>query len=582
MTVSNTSLLMTNPDFLNIKESFKNYLLGQDQFKDYNYEGSNWAVVLELLAYNTYQSAFLDNMVASEMFLDTCQLMSSAISHAKVLNYIPRSTRSAVSSVDLQIIPPDDPGTIVIPASYAFSSQIGSATYTFLTESAILVTNNNGNYIANNIPIKEGFQVTEFFTIDGTDTQKLLLSNPTVDTTTIQVSVSNGGPQTLYTPATSIVGLTSTSQVYFIEQDYSELYQIVFGDGVFGVAQPTNTLVRVTYQVSSGTGPNGANLFVPVGTISGYNNLIVTTVTVAEGGSDPETIESIKQNAPLTYQTKGRAVTDSDYKVLLKTNFPEIISLNVYGGENASPPQYGKVIICLNIAGTNSVPQTNIDRYTNYLNSINSTIITPVFVSATNLYIKVNSLVYYDYTQTSLTAGDIESAVIATIQNYNSTYLNMFDTTFKSSKFGTAIDSSDSSIDSNATDIQLVSYIGLDNLAQISQTIQFENPLDLNEADVVSSNVFTYQGKVCTLTAINGKVYIQTSTNNISNLLAQVGTVDYTSGIVILFAFQIDSVVGANLQVYVRPLNKNVTVALNNILDIDFNLLSVKAVPLQE
>jgi hypothetical protein len=574
----NTALLLTNPNFLNIKSSLKHYLQGQDQYKDFDFEGSNFNVILDVLAYNTYQSAFLDNMVASEMFLDTATLASSVISRAKELGYTGRSMRSAQSQLSIEITPTDTPGTIIVPAGYAFSSSIGSQAFIFLTTSAVVVVNNNGTYIGD-VNIKEGFQVQETFVVSGVDTQKFLLSNFNVDTTTIQVYISNGGAETLYTAVDSIIEVTNKSLIYFIEQDYSGAYQLIFGDNNIGAALPTNTTIRVVYQVSSGELANGCTTFTPTGTIAGYSTIVVNTNTVASGGSAPESINSIKRNAPMLYQTKNRAVTDRDYEVILQDAFPEITSIHAYGGEKNIPPQYGKVIIGVVIAGIQGIPQTKVEQFTNFLTSRNSTIVTPVFITPTYVWIKVNSTVFYDYTQTALSKGYIESAVINKIQNYNSTYLNAFDTTFRSSKFSTEIDNADASINSNDTEILLAASISLDELSQVSQVINYENELDSTFPNVVTSNFFSYQGKVCSLISSDGIVYVQTNTNNTVGLLSQVGTIDYLTGIITLTVFQIDSVVGTSLNVYVKPLNTDLTVKLNNVLAIDFSQLSVIAVP---
>lgn len=583
MAISNTSLLLSNPDFYNIRSSLKNFLKGQDRFKDFDFEGSNFAVVLDVLAYNTYQNAFLNNMIASEMFLDSAQMRSSVISHAKELGYVPRSMRSSISTVTIEIIPDDDPGTIIVPKHSLFSTSIGNQSFTFMTNQAHTITVDNDRYVLEGVNLYEGFLIEESFVVDSSqEKQKFILSNKNIDTTSIEVFVSNGGEEEQLTFATSMSGVDSSSRIFFIQQDYSERYELVFGDGVLGAELPHDTLIRVTYRITSGEAANGAYVFKPVASISGYTNIIVTTEAVASGGAAEEDIESIRRYAPLLHQTRGRAFTDDDYMVVLQQAYPEIQAINVYGGEKTSPPQYGKVVISIDIAGADGIPDIKKDQYYKALKRVNPTVIEPVFIDPQFLYLKVVCTPYYDYTQTNATNKDIEAAVTAAIMSYNGTYLNKFNTTFRKSKFTSAIDDAHTAINSNDTDVYLSYLINIDSLAITAQTIRFGNQLDPEASGwTVNSAPFKYNNKVCYLRAggDDTDLYITVMNDDgTSTNIERIGRVDYAAGTVTIYPVSVQAVNGTGLKLYVKTKNRDIVASLNNIIAIDFDDLQVTAV----
>lgn len=578
MAISNTALLLTNPDFSNIRSSLVAYLKAQDRFKDIDYAGSNMAVLLDVLSYNTYQNAFLNNMVASEMFLDTAQLKSSVISHAKELGYTPRSKRSAVASVDIAITPTDSPGTIIVPKNTLFSTTIGNQAFTFMTNEARTVSVSNNAYVLEDVNIYEGFLIEETFTVDSNvENQKYQISNFDVDTTSIEVYVSSGGAEEKYNYAASIIGIDSTTPVFFLQQNVDERYEIQFGDGISSRSLAHGTLIRVTYRITSGDLANGAATFKPVSTISGYSTITVTTVANASGGSDEESIESIKRYAPALNQTRGRALTEDDYKVILRNNFPEIQAISVFGGEKVTPPQYGKVIISVDIAGADGIPNIKKEEYYRFLKMKNSKVIEPLFIDPQFLYLRVNSTVYFDYTQTTLTTKDIEALVTSAITTFNTANLNDFDTTFRYSKFNNAIDAAHVAINSNDTSVDLACIVDHSALATVSQKLDFVNAINSTAADAVSSNLFKYDNKVCKLSDELGVLYITNSSNTIK--LAEIGTVDYVTGSVTIFPFTIEELYSTTFKVYIKTTARDMIASLNNIIAIDLNDVTVTAVP---
>ena len=461
MTIANSALLLTVPDYSNIRGSFVGFLKNQKQFADYNFEGSNISVIIDLLAYNTYQNAFLTNMVATEMFLDTALLPSSVISRAKELGYTPRSVTSSSATLNVQIFPNDNPGVITIPSGTPFSTSIGNQSFNFYTESSYVISQSNGIYIAPAVNVYEGFPIQDVFTVNTFSTnQTFNLSNANVDINTVQVYVTENGPEAEYIYTSTIVGLTSTSNSFFIQQDFSGNYQIEFGDGVTGYNPGPMAAIRVTYKACAADAPNGANNFVNSTTIAGYSNVVVSVVTASLGGAPAESISSIKYYAPLKSQTLNRAVVETDYEILLRDQFPEITAIHAFGGQDMNPPQYGQVVIVVALAGiTNGLPAIKVNQYTNFIKAKNLTLITPIFIAPTYISIRLNSTVYYDYTQTSLSSSDVEAAVLSAIQNYNKANLSDFDTVLRYSKLGTAIDNALPAINSNDTTLTMSSAL---------------------------------------------------------------------------------------------------------------------------
>jgi hypothetical protein len=321
--MANSSISLTSLDFADYKNSLKTFLSSQNQFKDYNFESSNLNVLLDLLAYNTYQNAFYMNMIGSEMFLDTAQLRDSVVLKAVELNYTPRSFRSSYAKVNLAISGvPNNPLLLTIPAGTSFTGKAGSNTYTFSTNQNLVVeASGNGVFNASNVEIYEGTPVTDTFVIKPSatvDNQQFILSNPTIDTESLTVvSIENGGANVIpYLLSTTLLDIKETTPVYFLQGSDNSQYQIIFGDNVVGRKPLDNSVVSVSYLVTNGQLPNGIAIFSPNSTIGG-GTVTVTTVSAATGGDIAEDIESIRFNAPRYYATQERAVTTTDYETLL-------------------------------------------------------------------------------------------------------------------------------------------------------------------------------------------------------------------------------------------------------------------------
>ena len=321
-TASNSEFIVANLEFDTIKSNLKTYLSSQSLFTDANFEGSNMNVLLDVLAYNTYYNAMYLNHVASEMFLDSAQLRDSVYAHAKQMNYLPTSYTSSVAYVDIDITPGDSPHNITIPRLTEFSTTVGDNTYTFSTNSAVTVYS-NASYVASNVAIYEGTNITEFYNSNAT-ANTFYIHNYDIDTDSLVVKVRTSNTDTTnteYTRANTLFNVNSTSNVYFLQGASNGSYEIVFGNDTFGRKLTDGNIVEASYRVSSGGDPNGANSFTSAAAIQGYSTVGVTTNVRAAGGSEYQELNDIKFAAPRSLSVQERAVTTNDYKTLVENEF---------------------------------------------------------------------------------------------------------------------------------------------------------------------------------------------------------------------------------------------------------------------
>lgn len=599
--MANTSVSLVDLDFETIKNNLKTYLKRSDSpFKDVDFEGSNINQLLDVLSYNTYINAFYLNMVGSEMFLDTAQLRDSVISHAKELNYVPRSYRSAEADISFTITPSTSTGVLVVPKGTSFTAKVGSNNYSFVTNEASTVSLNSNNVFAVDLTVYEGSYVTDSFVyVASNTTQRFVLSNPTADTRSLTVVVieDNGASTLVYTRATSFLGLTDTSQIYFLQAAENSQYEIVFGDGVVGRQPKNGAIVSIEYRTCSGELPNGARSFDVDGSISGQSNISsITTVSAATGGAVNETIESIKLNAPRHYQNQERAVTASDFETLLLANFPEIQAVSAYGGEDANPPQYGKVFIAVDNQDIDGASESAKVKYYDFIKVRSPLAIDPVFIEPDFIFVECQCLVRYNVNATTLQTSDISTLVKSAISTFNTTKLSGFKKTLRYSKLVEAIDTAHSSIVS--ADVYTVPYkklfvtpgVGYNNIIDFgfplstTYTISYDDFVETS-IKAVYSQTFQYGGRLCNLQDdLNGSLGIYTAEGEDKNtLLIKVGTVDYTSGRVVISRLIVDSYnhPGGHFNLYVNPQEKDISTTKNYILslpdeDVMVNVTAVK------
>ena len=581
--MANTSINLVDLDFDSLKNNFKQFLKAQTTFKDYDFEGSNINVLLDVLTYNTYMNTFYLNMIASEMFIDSAQLRDSIISRAKELNYTPRSFKSAKATVDMTVETDGTVGSVVVPKGTTFNTRIGSNNFTFSTNENIILTGDSNSKSASGITLYEGYYVNDTFTYRLTDTtQRFILSNPTIDTDSLSVTIieNNGADVLSYIKATSLFDKQANSQIYFLQAAENDKYEILFGDGVIGRKPKDNAIIVCDYRITKGELPNGANKFKPDGPIGGFSNVSIKTTSAAYGGSVNESVESIRFNAPRYFTSQERAVTADDYKNLLIMNYPEINAVSVYGGEEADPPQYGKVFVAVDLKNVDGVPDIRKQQYYNFLKSRSSLSIDPIFIDPEFIYIEISSTIRYNVNVTALNTESIKQLVFSSIKNYNEVYLDDFNSTLRYSNIVRAIDDTDKSILSNDTMIRPIKLIYPEVGIEFNYNVDFAQELQVDNIDlsknhpayyvstIQSSEFYCNNKKVILEDDGQGVIRTVTTEGDEHVIINNVGTVDYKTGKIQITKINISSYSGSAIKVYARTKRKDIFSLRNTILSI--------------
>lgn len=580
---SNASLNLTTLDFDTLKASFINYMRSQNEFKDYDYAASNMNVLIDLLTYNSHLNGWYTNMELAESFLDSAQLKSSVISHAKELNYVPRSARSAEANVMIQFTGPQS--TYLLQKGQTFSSTIKANTYSFSIADNILLTSTN-NYFSANISIFEGVYLYDTYVLNSNDpTQRLVISNENVDISSLTVVVyeNNNIVGIPYSLATTLLGLRSTNKVYFVQQAENEQYEILFGDGVIGYRPKDGSTILINYRTTNGSFGNGAKVFTinfNPGPTADAGNINVATIAVSGGGADPEDIESIRYYAPRAFQIQQRATSANDYAIMLRTQFPEITAISTYGGEELLPPQYGHVAIAIKIQDVDGLPDSKIQSYKTFLSDKTSLTTRPIFIEPQFSYIAVRSDVNYNINLTALTPENIRTLVIMTIQNYAATSLGNFAGRFRYSRFCSLIDNTDISIVGNETDVLLYRKISPSISVPVNIDVNFGTPLQkgvvqpgniaASDFHSVFSSNFLLNGALTRFEDDGlGNIYIVSSFHGAEQFVNQIGTVNYDTGAISLINFVVDEYDGTAIKIYVRTREKDILENQATILNIE-------------
>lgn len=588
--MSEPSAILSNLDFDTLKNTFKAYLRGQDRFKDYDFEGSNMSVLLDLLSYNTFMNSFYLNMIGNEMFLDSAQLRDSVVSHSKELNYVPRSFTSSRAIVDILINTTDpEKRNISIPKGTSFTaktiSESGGKNYTFTTDRNIVITNKifqsptGATFLGSGIELYEGTYRQESYAFINGNEERILVNNQTADISSLKVTVieDSGATTHLYTRADSLFGLDENSKVFFIQGAENYKYEIFFGDGVIGRRPLNNSIVLLEYRICNGELPNGLSIFTPDGSIDSETNIKVTAVGKSSGGAIAETIDSIKFNAPRAFTTQERAVTTEDFENLLKQNFPEINAVSAYGGEQLNPPQFGKVFVAVDLKETDSLPQSKRDQYLRFLKPRSIVSIDPVFVNPDYVYVSVNSKIKYNINVTPINEDDIRTLVLTSITSYAQNHLNNFNKTLRYSKLVKEIDNSSHGIISNETDIIGLKYFIPEINVTRNYKLTFGFPLktvdESGEAEtkIITSTAFTFNDqRVFIEDDGNGNLNLVGSLNNGPQhvSISTVGSVDYENGILYLNSFNVSSFEGKAIKIFGKPASKDISSTKDIILNI--------------
>jgi len=584
--MANGFLTTTQLDLSSYKTSLKNYLRQQAQFADYDFEGSNMSVLLDLLAYNTYQNALYLNMIGSEMFLDTAQLRESIVSHAKELNYVPRSRTS--SYIKLNIVVPTatgTPDTLTVPKYFKIQGKdnSGNGTYYFSTNEPVILTRAS-NYTAE-IDFYEGIESTEVFSYG----RRIILSSEDIDIDSITVFVRNSvedTTQTEWVRANSLFGLNSNDKVFFIQGAEDFKYEITFGNNLVGKALTPGNIVYVQYRVSSGGETNGITKFSAVDGVEG-NSIQINLINAADktsGGSYQESNESIRFNSAKYFQTQERAITSSDFISLIKTYFPSLRNVIAYGGEEASPPRFGKVLVsAIPFEGT-VVPDPLKLQIENFAKSRTTLSIEPIFVDPEFIYVDLLTNVKYNTSSTTKTATQLNTQVNTAILNYIDAALNDFNSDLRFSRLVKAIDDSDAAIVSNETTLRLVKRIAPETNVPFTTTWVFENALKQDytgkkyttETPVITSTLFFYNDVEVSIQddGLGTLFIVGDGIDDIS-----IGTVDYETGTISITSLLVTGFDDNYIKIYALPQNFDIETKTNKVLlleeeDITINIVA--------
>jgi multidrug efflux pump subunit AcrA (membrane-fusion protein) len=561
----------TNLDFDLVKTSIKDYLRSNSNFTDFDFEGSNLSVLIDVLAYNTYITAYNSNMVANESFLDSATLRENVVSLARNIGFVPLSRRAAKANISFITadIQNSDLKTATLKAGIVCTGNQRNSSFIFSIPEDITVGIENGEAIFSEIDIYQGTFLTKTFTVDNSQpNQKYILPNPYIDTSTIRVKVELNGTTQEYSYIDNIIGINSLSQIFLVQEISDEKYEIFFGDGIFGKKPQDGSTITITYITTDGKSGNGPSNFTFSGTIIADNTVnlsgstgVIVTNEAASNGDNIQSTESVRYYSPRLYASQYRAVTAGDYEALLPSLFPNIESVTAYGGEELSPPQYGTVYLAVKPKNSDYLSDFTKKSILNSLKQYTIAGINVRFTDINVLYVELDTTVYYNSNLIG-SVSDLETQIYSSLESYSkSSDLNKFGGRFKYSKVLGIIDATNDAITSNITRVKMRRNLGV-LLAPTNYEICFENRFsaspggynirttgfkikgvseivyisDKPNSDLTTGNLFLFSIE-------NNKVIIKSNT---------IGTVDYITG-----------------EINIDNINVSSTLALDNIIQIE-------------
>jgi len=544
----------TNLDFDQIKSSIRDYLRSNSNFTDYDFEGSNLSIIIDTLAYNTYIASYNANMVSNEVFIDSATLRENIVSLARNIGYVPKSVRSSKANISFSVGVEGNASFVTLKSGTVCRSlSFGSLVFTFSILNDITVPVINGTAFFDSIEILEGSLFKTNFTVDSTNVaQRFILENRGIDTTTLLVSVRDTEDSSSfrkYTNSSSILDVTSSSKVYFLQEIEDERYELIFGDGVFGNKLINGNYIEVSYLISSGESSNGVSNFNFSGRLvdSNGNNIVenislLTTNVASSLGSNIESVNSIRNFAPRLYAAQNRAVTASDYETIVARIYPEADSVSAFGGEELQPPQFGKVFISIKPRFGSFISNKVKDNIKRELKNFSVAGISPEILDIKFLYIEIETNAYYN-TNTTLSSEFLKTKILDNINKYGkSEELNKYGARFKYSKYQSIVDKTDSSITSNITRLQIRRDLKVSQNKFAQYEICFRNAFyvkRLSGFNIKSSGFkvsgisnTVYFGDTPNADGKTGNIFLfyLDSTGNPISIKKSVGTIDYSIG----------------------------------------------------
>ncbi len=587
--MSQHKLEISELDFDKIKDNLKTFLSSQTQFQDYDFEGSSLNILLDVLSYNTHYMSYIANMSTNEMYLDSADIRKNIVSLAKMLGYTPTSPRTPRAQIDV-VVNNATGSSVTMQKGTVFTTTVDKTDYEYVTNADITITPENGVYKFENVPLYEGTLVTFKYTYDANDPdQKFEIPSDRADTSTLKVTVQNSNTDTtqkVYSLVGGYNSVASDSKVYFIQEGPSNKYEVYFGDGVTGNKLEDGNVIILEYIVSNTTKSNGASKFSLSGNIGGFTSVTITTDSNSSGGAISETNDSIKFNAPLQYAAQDRAVTATDYETLVKSIYPNSMSVSAWGGEDDETPQYGVVNISIKGKSGTVLSDTSKADIVTQLKPYNVASVRPVIKDPETTSVLITSNVKYDAKATAKTSDTIKADVIDKLTTYNASTLQKFDAVFRYSKVTGLIDGADDSILSNITTVKIRKDFQPIISTSSKYNIYFRNALYnphsghmSSSGGILSSSGFKVDGNAneCFFDDDGaGNVRLYYLSGGVKTYLNSTqGTIDYSTGALTLNSMNIVSIsnirgaVSTVIELTVTPSSNDVVPVRDQIVEMD-------------
>ena len=588
-------LKVTELDFEQIKTNFRNFLKTQTEYSDYNFDSSGFDTLLDVFAYNTHYNAFYINSAINESFLSTAQQRKNLAKAARSLNYIPKSRSAASINVNLSVVIPQTTlvaifgstayGTVQLNRSNRFTTTIDNSSYTFMNLTAINLTQGDAttsggityeNFTATDVTLRQGEFTSFTYTVDAADTnQRFIIPSDNVDTSILTVSGLKSGETASTTYSfykdVDLQNITGTTYVYFLFENSDGEYEIRFGDGVYGRAPDDNEAITIEYLNSDGNSANGANTFTASSNILVSGNTIsdatlgVTTSARSGGGSVKETDTSIRSNAPLSYQSQDRAVVVNDYSSLIQSQFTNVETSAIWGGEDNDPPKYGRVFIAAKPFGSDYLTESEKDNIKTFIKTKMVGSVRPEMINPQYVNIVPTITIKFDSKKTTLQSSDIKDIAVAAIKNFSTINLEKFSTTYYNSQLIDTINDLDTSIQSISISLKLrkefVPTLGIAS----SYILSYQNALlypHTGHLGTVSTSNFTYNTYTGSSIILNstGNLSIVTTIDDVETTVVEsAGTIDNTNGIITLTEFAPTAFTGSFFRVDVVPSTNDIS-----------------------
>ena len=599
---------VANLDFEEIKQSLKEYLRSQSDFTDYDFEGSALATLLDTLAYNTYYTAFNTNMVVNEMFIDSATLRDNVVAIAKQLGYRPKSATSPTAFVSFTITYGNTTTDteLILQKGTGFITSFDNAIYNYVTTENVKAQVINNVATFTDVELREGTQVTNTFVVSTTGTkssgtqttnsQRFLLDNPNIDTNTISVRVFPGGGSfnELYQVADNIINVDRDSKIFFLEEVEDERYEIIMGDGVLGRKLPGNTRIEVSYLTTAGPESNGVNSFIFNGVLENPNGVSpntfstnITSTTASSGGEAIENTDKIKFTAPKAYGSQDRAVTTQDYEAIVRQVYPATSDIIIFGGEDQSPPEYGKVFIALKPKDASYLTSLTKKSIVDELKKFVVASVEPRLIDPSILFVELTSKIFYNSQATDQTPSQIRDKVIGSVQSYLDTSdTEKFNGKFRYSKTIGVIDDADISINSNLTEVTMRKDFYPSLNSTFYYELCFQNEFDKDCDDPILSStgfrVTEYPNFDVFIEDRNSKIVLyrlDSVTGEKVVLDSDVGDIEYDKGELKLYDLTIikGSFFDNRISVRVKPLSNDIKALREVYLDVDVSNSSFTA-----